>query len=320
MAILKLKPEGKEYLWGGTRLLSEFGKEFDGEILAETWELSVHPDGPSRIANGSYAGKTLTDYLDAKGKAAWGTNASHFEEFPILIKFIDAKQDLSVQVHPDNDYALKYEHQYGKTEMWYIVDCDDDATIYYGVKTAVTKEEFDRRIADNTLLEILNKVPVKPGDAFFIEAGTIHAIGAGALIAEIQQNSNVTYRVYDFGRMGPDGKPRELHVDKALEVSNFAPTDKRIAHPHNIATCEYFTVDKLNLDGRYVRRVTGVVTEESFLSVLVLDGSGLIENGMEELAYKKGDSFFLPAGSGTYELTGMGEFLLTYIDDKETFI
>ncbi len=196
MAILKLKPSCKEYLWGGTRLKSEFGKEFSGEKLAETWELSCHPDGPSIVENGVYAGETLSEYILMEGKKVTGTKSRRYQQFPLLIKFIDAKEDLSIQVHPDDAYALQYEGQYGKTEMWYIVDCEEGASLYYGFSREISKEEFVERIEKKTLLEVLNKVEVQKGDVLFIEPGTIHAIGKGNLIAEIQQNSNVTYRVY----------------------------------------------------------------------------------------------------------------------------
>ena len=181
MAILKLKPSSKDYLWGGTRLMTEFGKEYDGDKLAETWELSCHPDGPSYVANGEYAGETLSEYILMEGKKVTGTHSRHYSQFPLLIKFIDAKDDLSIQVHPDDEYAMKNEGQYGKTEMWYIVDCEDGASLYYGFSREVSKEEFEKRIKNKTLLEVLNKVEVHKGDVLFIEPGTIHAIGKGNL-------------------------------------------------------------------------------------------------------------------------------------------
>ena len=199
MSILKLLPAGKDYLWGGTRLIKEYNKNFNLDKLAETWELSCHPDGLCTIAEGEFAGRTLSEYLDIVGKKVLGTKCEHMEQFPLLIKFIDAKNDLSIQVHPSDEYALTHEGQYGKTEMWYIMDCQPGAFIYYGFKEAISNEEFAERIQNKTLLEVLNKVEVKKGDVFFIEPGTIHAIGSGNLIAEIQQNSNVTYRVYDYG-------------------------------------------------------------------------------------------------------------------------
>ena len=192
MSVLKLSPAFKDYIWGGTKLRDDFAKDCDFEKIAESWELSCHKDGNSVVSNGDDAGLTLAEYIEKHGKSVLGTNCERFENFPILIKLIDAKDNLSVQVHPNNDYAMRVEGEYGKTEMWYIVDCDEGATLLYGFKKEISKDEFAKRIADNTLLEVTNAVPVKKGDVFFIEAGTLHAIGKGILIAEIQQN---TYRI-----------------------------------------------------------------------------------------------------------------------------
>ncbi len=316
MSILKLKPSCKDYLWGGSRLVEEYGKEYDGEVLAETWELSCHPDGPSVIRNGKYTGRTLSEYIEREGKDVLGTHCRRFRDFPILTKFIDAKDNLSIQVHPDNRYALKNEGQYGKTEMWYVMDAGKEAFLYYGFKKEISREEFARRIQEDALLEVLNAVPVQKGDVLFIESGTIHAIGKNILIAEIQQNSNVTYRVYDYGRVGKDGKKRDLHIEKALAVTNRIPIVKdNSSYPH-VADCDYFTVDKLNLDGKVMRELTGEVSEESFASILMLDGEGIIENEGETLGYKKGDSFLLLAGSGKYTIKGTCDALITTIREK----
>lgn len=218
MAILKLKPACKGYLWGGSRLKNEYNKEFEGDVLAETWELSCHPDGSSRIVNGVFAGRTLREYIAAMGKRVLGSNCQVFQEFPILIKFIDAKDNLSIQVHPNNMDALENENQYGKTEMWYVLDAEPGAFLYYGFKHPISRAEFRERIEQNTLLEVLNAVPVHKGDLFYIPAGTLHAICKNIVIAEIQQNSNVTYRVYDYGRVGADGMPRQLHAEQAMDV------------------------------------------------------------------------------------------------------
>ena len=166
---------------------------------------------------------TLAEYIAEQGKGILGTDCEKFEDFPILTKLIDAKDNLSIQVHPSNEYALEHEHQYGKTEMWYILDCEPGAFLYYGFDHAITKEEFERRIQDNTLTEVLNAAPVHKGDVFFNPSGTLHAICRGIVIAEIQQNSNVTYRVYDYGRVGADGKPRALHIRQALDVTQLTP-------------------------------------------------------------------------------------------------
>lgn len=316
MSILKLKPSCKDYIWGGRRLAEEYGIEYDGEILAEAWELSCHPDGPSVIVNGSYAGKTLEEYIEKEGRDALGTHCRRFRDFPILIKFIDAKQNLSVQVHPDNRYALKNEGQYGKTEMWYVMDAKEGAFLYYGFKREISREEFEKRIREDTLLEVLNAVPVQKGDVLFIESGTIHAIGQDIMIAEIQQNSNVTYRVYDYGRVGRDGKKRDLHIEKALAVTNRVPIiNSGKCYPH-VADCDYFTVDKLNLDGKKMKKVEGTVEEDSFVSILILDGEGRIACGDDDIPYKKGDSLFLTAGSGAYSMEGSCDALITTIRDK----
>ena len=316
MAILKLKPSCKDYLWGGTRLMTEFGKEFSGEKLAETWELSCHPDGPSIVENGEYAGDTLNEYILMEGKKVTGTKSFKYEQFPLLIKFIDAKEDLSIQVHPNDAFALKNEGQYGKTEMWYVMDAGKDAFLYFGFQKEISREEFARRIEEDTLTEVLKAVPVKRGDMFFIEAGTIHAIGKDILLAEIQQNSNVTYRVYDYGRVGADGKKRELHIEKALDVTKREPADReRDFYPH-VADCDYFTVDKLELDGDKMKEMRGCISETSFMSFLILDGHGTVSNQGEKLDFKKGDSLFLPAGSGDYRMEGVCDGLITTIREK----
>ena len=202
MAIIKLTPSCKDYLWGGSRLRTDFGVQSDLDPLAEAWVLSCHPDGPSYLPDGT----TLADYAAAHPEAL-GTDCAKFEQFPTLIKFIDAKNNLSIQAHPSNDYALKNEHQYGKTEMWYVLDCEPDAFLYYGFDHEISKAEFAERIQNHTLTEVLNTVPVHKGDSFFIPSGTLHAIGKGIVVAEVQQNSNVTYRVYDYAAWGLTASP-----------------------------------------------------------------------------------------------------------------
>lgn len=304
----------KDYLWGGNRLREEYGKVSDKDKIAESWELSCHKDGESVIANGELAGKTLTQYIEEQGKAVLGKNCEKFENFPILIKLIDAKDNLSVQVHPNNEYAMRVEGEYGKTEMWYIVDCDPGAELIYGFKGEISRDEFKERIANNTLLEVTNNVPVHKGDVFFIEAGTLHAIGKGILIAEIQQNSNTTYRVYDYGRVGADGKPRQLHVEKAVEVTELAPPKyptKAMGEPVQkdgftqtlLSTCEYFNVSKLEISSAAQLEAT----ENSFNSILVLEG----EIKIGELTLKKGNTCFIPAGYGKYTAEGKAEVVLT---------
>ena len=196
---LLLKAPLKDYLWGGNRLAAEYGFESDKEKIAEAWMLSCHKDGQSVVDNGELKGKTLAEAIEIFGADCLGENSKAFPYFPILIKLIDAKDRLSVQVHPDDEYALKNEGEFGKTEMWYIVDCEPDTKLIYGLNRAVSKEELEEKVNSDSITDICNYVPVKRGDVFFIPAGTLHAIGAGILIAEIQQNSNTTYRVSDYG-------------------------------------------------------------------------------------------------------------------------
>ena len=299
MSILKLTPSCKDYLWGGSRLRTDFGVQSDLNPLAEAWVLSCHPDGPSYLPDGTM----LADYLAAHPEAA-GTDCKKFEMFPVLTKFIDAKNSISIQVHPSNEYALEHEHQYGKTEMWYVLDCEPGAFLYYGFDHEISREELEERIRNNTLTEVLNAVPVKKGDCFFIPSGTLHAICKGVVVVEVQQNSNVTYRVYDYGRVGADGKPRALHVKQALEVMRRTPPEQHDFSPH-LAKCDYFTVDVVA--GGY----TGTADETSFVSLLITEGEGRLTCGGETVQAKKGDSFFITAGSGAYALTGSCKALLT---------
>lgn len=317
---LKLQAAFKDYLWGGTRLRDEFNKKTDLDPVAESWELSCHHDGLSTIANGEYAGMTLLDYIKKNGRQVIGSKAPADKDFPILIKFIDAKQNLSVQVHPDDDYARLHEGESGKTEMWYVMDAKPGAKLIYGFTHEISHQEFEKRIRDNTLLEVCNQVPIKKGDVFFIQAGTLHAIGAGALIAEIQQSSNSTYRVYDYGRIGKDGKPRQLHIEKALAVTKLQPPAHKVGAIAKLscfddyklsilAQCDLFSVSHFSLEGS----VSLKAGKDSFHSVLVLSGEMALTYGTESFTVEKGDSVFIPADMGMYRLNGTGEFILTTI-------
>ena len=300
METIKLTPACKDYLWGGEKLRQDYGIQSQLHPLAEAWVLSCHPDGPSVVATGPLAGKTLPEYIQEKGPGCLGADCEKFTDFPILAKFIDAKGDLSIQVHPSNEYALAHEHQFGKTEMWYVLDCEPGATLYYGFQHQISREEFQQRIQDNTLTEVLNAVPVEKGDLFFIPAGTLHAIRKGIVVAEIQQNSNVTYRTYDYGRVGADGKPRQLHIQQALEVTQRTPPQPDPDFHGHLAQCPYFTVDVM--EGRF----TLDCGPESFVSVLVLEGTGALWEGDESMSLRKGESLFIPAGAGQCRLEGDG--------------
>ena len=278
---MKLNPVYKEIIWGGNKLKTDFGKQCDLEKLAESWELTVRHDGMNTIANGEYAGMTLEEYL---GKDAEG--------FPLLIKLIDACDKLSIQVHPDDEYARIHENQYGKTEMWYIVDAKPGAKLVYGLQN-YNKESFAEAAKTGDTEKFMNFVDVKKGDCFFIPSGCVHAIGEGILIAEVQQSSDVTYRVFDYNRRDKQGNLRELHVAKALDViKDYTPEEmddirfEKSRSPEKLVDCRYFSVEKHDVEGKLELSV-----KDSFTHVLCLEGEGEIDG------YKiaKGDSYLLPA-------------------------
>lgn len=312
-----LTPPIKDYIWGGTRLRDEYGKESSLPRLAESWELSCHPDGESVVSGGEYDGVKLSE-LTAMHPEILGKNCERFSGFPILVKLIDAKEDLSVQVHPDDEYACKNENDSGKTEMWYVVDAQPGAELIYGFREKLTKEELCRAVKENTLMDTVNRVPVKKGDVFFIKPGTLHAIGGGIVIAEIQQSSNITYRVYDYGRTGDDGKPRELHIEKALDVINTEPMDcHRPVYGIELdgvviqllADCEYFNVNR----ERIMTEAQLYADESSFSHVLVIGGSGELTSDGCTVPLDTGTSVFVPAGSGDYVIKGNCDVIITTI-------
>lgn len=390
MAIGKIHPACKQYLWGGEKLIREYGISSPKTPLAEAWVLSAHSDGDSRISfsegelcsegkessegesfseeESSSEGESFAEYLKCHPEAV-GSLGKAFPFFPTLIKLIDAKKALSIQVHPDDSFALSREGQYGKTEMWIVLEREEGAFLYFGFQKDYTEEEIRRAIEEENFPSLLCKVMVEPGDVFFIPAGTVHAIGAGILLAEVQQNSNLTYRVYDYGRKDAQGNTRELHVERALEVMNRkqlsayrqeafkkqgkkpvgekaageSVTGEEVAgknvYLERIGSCEYFTVDRLFLEENAF--YSGKLTEESFLSLLVLEGEGVLtaetkyakENhpdgspeykeetysskGQKSKCFvKKGESYFLPAEEGQWSLKGTGKFLLTFLSEK----
>jgi phosphomannose isomerase type I len=399
MAIGKIHPACKQYLWGGEKLIREYGISSPKTPLAEAWVLSAHPDGDSRISFSDESrfsegaessegtkssegtessegtkssegtessegrffsegescseGESFADYLKSHPEAV-GSLGKAFPFFPTLIKLIDAKRALSIQVHPDDSFALSREGQYGKTEMWIVLEREEGAFLYFGFQKDYTEEEIRRAIEEENFPSLLCKVMVEPGDVFFIPAGTVHAIGAGILLAEVQQNSNLTYRVYDYGRKDAQGNTRELHVEKALEVMDrkqlssyrqeaFKKQGTKAAgkdvYLERIGSCEYFTVDRLFLEDNAF--YSGKLTKESFLSLLVLEGEGVLteetkccedmhqessteckqEKGSstekkDRRFVKKGESYFLPAEEGQWSLKGTGKFLLTFLSEK----
>lgn len=299
--IYKLKSALKSYIWGGTNLKTQWHKVSDEPTLAESWELSFHPAGPSAIVGGKDDGKLLSDVVP---QSEWGANCAEFEFFPVLNKIIDAKNDLSVQVHPDDEYALAHEGQYGKTEMWHILAADKGAKLYLGLNRDMTAEQFAAAIDNKTICECLNAVEVHPGETYFIPSGTLHAIGGGITLFEIQQNSSLTYRVYDYDRRDANGNPRELHVEKAKKVANLnkydVPSPERDAL---LGKCKYFAAYRYEGAREFC-------LADSFLSLTVVDGDVTI-NG--SLGLTKGDTVFATAGEKV-AVSGNGKYIVTAVE------
>jgi mannose-6-phosphate isomerase len=313
-----LKPAAKDYLWGGSRLNDDFNLGVDIDPFAEAWVCSTHPDGESTTLNGEPLSRVLKSHPEYMGTHAAAVADG---QFPILIKLIDAKSDLSVQVHPDDEYARIHENgSLGKTEMWYILDARPGAGLIYGFSRNVKEDEVRNAISDGTVDKMLNFVPVKKNDLFYIESGTVHAIGAGCLIAEIQESSNLTYRLYDYNRTDKSGNPRPLHVDKALKVANLKSSmtprqPMRVLKYENgaaselLTRCKYFQVERvlLNTEGRKMPEFqTG---DNSFHALLCVDGCGVLLGEDTDIPFFKGDCIFVPANSVKLRLHGRAQLL-----------
>lgn len=309
-----LRPVGKDYLWGGNRLCVEYHKEVDVQPLAETWECSTHPDGSSIVASGLYSGQTLASVI--RQHPEWlGERHAGKAELPVLIKFIDAAKDLSVQVHPDDAYAAVHENQLGKTEMWYVLDAEPGASIVYGFSHDITDDILLESLAEGKLPSHLQVVPARKNDVFFIRPGTIHAIGKGVMVAEIQESSNVTYRVYDYDRIDKNGEKRPLHIEKALDVldkkrAGEVRQQMRLmryqpgAASEILCRCRYFQVNRVLVTECFRCRVE----KTSFQVFLILEGN--MEIG--DLPVRKGDCVFLPAECGEITVRGKGQLLQVF--------
>ena len=282
MELVKLNPAVKDYIWGGN-YFQKFNKGLNLDRVSECWELSVRDNDSSIIASGKDKGKLLSEVIN---KEDIGPVMDRFPYFPLLIKLIDAKENLSIQVHPSDDYALKYENSFGKSEMWHIISSDKGSGLYVGLNKDYSKEDIKKALEEGTILECLNFFKVKPGDTFVINPGTIHAIGKGVRLIEIQQNSNLTYRLYDYNRVDKNGNPRELHIKKALEVidyKQYKPTNKDNEY---LADNQYFTVKEVSFkDSLNIK-----ANENSFVSFTFLEGEGMVN----DVPYKEYDTFFLP--------------------------
>lgn len=332
-----LKPVGKDYLWGGSRLKDDFSKNIDMTPLAETWECSTHPDGLSLVSGGIFDGKTLKNVLEEHPEFA-GSSLLPNGELPILIKLIDAKEDLSVQVHPDDEYAHVHEHgSLGKNEMWYVLDAASGTRLVYGFNRDIDKITLEKNLRNGTIAKYLQYVPIQKDDVFYIEPGQVHAIGAGALIAEIQENSNVTYRLYDYDRKDKNGRLRPLHIEKALDVANLHGSAEprqpmRVLRYQKgcaselLCRCKYFQVERLLINTEKPKATVDCRTSEnSFQVLLCVEGHGKILPktnsdanlhvnpysllSKEVVSFSRGDCIFVPAGCETLKLDGKAQLL-----------
>ena len=315
-----LKPAGKNYLWGGTRLKDDFSKELQLTPLAETWECSTHPDGPSIVASGKHEGRLLMKVIEEHPEYL-GTHPKGKDGLPILVKLIDAKEDLSVQVHPNDEYAMKYEGgSLGKTEMWYVVDAAEGASLIYGFNHDIDKSVLTRSLEEGSVQKYLQKIRIYKDDVFFIEAGTVHAIGKGALIAEVQESSNWTYRLFDYNRTDKDGNRRELHIPKALEVVNLKGSQEprqpmRVLRYRKgtasefLCRCKDFQIERMLVNTECYREMADYQTGgNSFQVLLCIGGCGALI-GREAIYFIKGDCIFVPANSIPLKIHGKAEFL-----------
>lgn len=314
---MQLQPIYKDYLWGGNSLCKLYCKESNLPVTAESWELSCHQDGLSIVKNGAYKGQTLYEVLE-KHKEFIGTKGKNADNFPVLVKFIDAGKDLSIQVHPSDETAIWEQGEAGKAEMWYIVKAEPHAFIYYGLKEEISEHALEERAKNGTICEVLNKVYVKENDVFYILPGTIHALGKGMVVAEVQQSSNTTFRVFDYMRKDKDGNLRPLHIGRAKEVINYEPIIPEKSGNnnmfqmdnfrfHTIFECNYFKVSKVNC--RIEMEL--YCDSDSFHGILVLKGRGKIILETESISFKEGESIYIPSDMGVYKIIGECEFLLT---------
>jgi mannose-6-phosphate isomerase len=295
---IKFKPIYKERIWGGTNLAAVLGREIPGDHIGESWELSSHNNGTSIVENGSLAGKNLNELIAEYKEQLVGKKFADDKSFPLLIKILDANDNLSIQVHPDDEYAQRVEGEAGKTEAWYVIHAKENAHIIYGLKNNITKADFSKAVEDNRIDDAVKRVPVKVGDMIFVPAGMIHALLDGVMVYEVQQNSDTTYRVYDYDRVGDDGKKRELHIEKALDVIQFSEQPNYNFREQSIQ-CQYFSMEKLSVAGEKHE-----MTKEQFIIYCVIAGSGEIQYKESIVGLSPGDTVLIPACLGEYILKG----------------
>ncbi|WP_395046595.1 type I phosphomannose isomerase catalytic subunit [Flavobacterium sp.] len=314
---LVFEPILKERIWGGTKLQSMLGKRISSETTGESWEISTVSGDVSVVINGLLQGKTLNELLEKYPEEILGKkNYKQFgKQFPLLFKFLDACEDLSIQLHPNDELAKKRHNSFGKTEMWYVMQADEGARIIVGFKEKSSPAEYLQYLENKTLTTILEEIPVKKGDVFLLETGTIHAIGAGIVIAEIQQTSDITYRVYDWDRLDANGNSRELHINMALEAINYNKVeakknyDKLINTSNEAVNCPYFTTNFVPLDGKLVFKENS----SSFKVFMCTEGEFDLVYNKEKQSFKKGETVLLPAVITDYILVGKASILEIYI-------
>ncbi|RKS90500.1 mannose-6-phosphate isomerase type 1 [Flavobacterium limicola] len=314
---LQFEPILKERIWGGEKLKTLLHKPITSNITGESWELSTVEGDVSIVANGEWKGKSLTELINSFPDEILGTavHTRFGKQFPLLFKYLDAREDLSIQVHPNDELAKKRHNSFGKTEMWYIMQADDNARIIVGFKENSNAAEYLENLKNKTLLSILDDVKVQSGDVFFLETGTVHTIGAGIVVAEIQQTSDITYRLYDFDRVDANGNTRELHVDLALEAINYNKVEAKKSYTTNsnqsntVVDCPYFTTNFIPLDGAISVSKSG----ESFTVYMCVEGSFEIEYNHSKIQYIKGDTVLIPAAMNAFILNGKASILEIYI-------
>ena len=314
---LQFEPIFKERIWGGTKLKTYLNKPITSDITGESWEMSTVENDVSIVANGTFKGKSLNDLINEFPETVLGTKvyAQFGKQFPLLFKYLDAREDLSIQLHPNDELAKKRHNSFGKTEMWYVMQADPNSRLIVGFKEKSSPEEYLKHIHNKTILDILDTKKVKQGDVFFLETGTIHAIGAGIVIAEIQQTSDITYRIYDFDRVDANGNNRELHVDLSLEAINYETVDaeKKYSNVENtsneVVNCKYFTTNFIPLDGH----TTINKSCESFTVYMCVNGSFKLSVDGENFIYIKGDTVLIPASLTDFQLSGKASILEIYI-------
>ncbi|GAB6138550.1 type I phosphomannose isomerase catalytic subunit [Halanaerobaculum tunisiense] len=321
---LKFEPVYKEKIWGGSALATEFGRDLSSDSIGESWEVAAHKNGSSQITNGEFAGQELMEVIEQAGVKILGeeAQAEDYQKFPLLIKLLDANDKLSVQVHPDNEYAARQEEgELGKTEMWYVLTAEEGAKLVYGIQPTVTREKFAADIEAGELEGDLVEVEVEAGDVLFIPTGTVHAIEEGILLAEIQQNSDTTYRVYDWDRVGQDGTSRELHIDSALDVIEFGNTppskvegleiEEAGVTREMLVACPYFITETLDIDDSYQTSAQG----DRFYVLMGLEGESNIVYQDGNISLTAGETVLIPASLGNYEIEGDCKILKSYRQD-----